>query len=100
MHLRTLVIITNADGTLAADTMGPEATNVEVGLLQALVSEQEPGTEDRLGKDVEDGIGDDLLIDIHVAGAVSDTPDAAKKVSGLFMPGLEQIILTLGRQSR
>jgi hypothetical protein len=43
------------------------------------VGEQEPGTEDGLGKDVQNGVGDNLLVDVEVAAAVGDTPDAMNK---------------------
>ena len=65
--------------------MSPEAAKVDVGLWHADVGEQEPGSEDRLGKDVQDSIGDDLLVDAHVAGAVGDTPDAVDGVSNVLL---------------
>lgn len=40
------------------------------------MGEEEPGAEDGLGQDVEHGVRDDLLVDVHVAGAVGDAPDA------------------------
>lgn len=40
------------------------------------MGEQEPGAENGLGEDVEDGVGDDLLVNVHVAGAVGNAPDA------------------------
>jgi hypothetical protein len=46
------------------------------------VGEEEPGTEDGLGKDVKDGVGNDLLVNGGVAGAVGDTPDTERGVSG------------------
>lgn len=39
------------------------------------MSEQEPEAEDRLGENVEDGVGDDLAIDADVAGPIGDAPD-------------------------
>lgn len=75
MHLGTLVVVTDADGTLLAETLAPEAAELNVGLGDAGVGEEEPGTEDGLGEDVKDGVGDDLLVNIHVAGAVGNTPD-------------------------
>jgi len=78
-HLSTLVIVTNADSALAGETLAPEATELDLSLRDALVGEQKPCTEDRLGKDIKDGVGDDLLIDTDLAGAVSNTPDAGKK---------------------
>lgn len=75
MRLCTLVILTNTDGTLAADTVGPEATKLNLSLRHALVSEEQPGTEDGLGEKVEDGVGNDLLVDRHLAGAIGNTPN-------------------------
>jgi hypothetical protein len=79
--LRTLVVIADTDGALTLQALRPEAANFNVGLWDALVSEQEPGTEDWLGKDVQDGVSDDLLVHVHVARAVGNTPDAASVVS-------------------
>ena len=81
IHLGTLVVVTNADGALVAETLAPEATDLNVGLGDALVGEKEPGTEDGLGEDVKDGVGNDLLVDGGSAGAVSDTPDTGNGVS-------------------
>jgi len=55
--------------------MGPEAVEIDVGLWKVDVSEQEPGTEDWLGENVKDGVGDDFLINVHVAATVGDAPD-------------------------
>jgi len=75
-RLCTLVILTNTDSTLAADTVGPEATKLDLSLGHALVGEEQPGTEDGLGEQVKDGVGNDLLVNGHLAGAIGDTPDA------------------------
>jgi hypothetical protein len=64
------------------------------------VGEEEPGTEDGLGEDVEDGVGNDLLVNVHVAGAISDTPNTVKSVSNSFSVEFIAIKLTWGRQSR
>lgn len=79
-RLRALVIVTDADGALLAEALAPEATELDVGLGDALVGEEEPGAEDGLGEDVEDGVGDDLLVNVHVAGAVGDAPDAGESL--------------------
>ena len=42
------------------------------------MSEKEPEAEDGFGENVKDGIGDDLSVDINLAGSVGDTPDAAQ----------------------
>ena len=43
---------------------------------QRVVGEEEPEAEDGLGKDIKDGVADDLSVDIDVAGSVGNTPDA------------------------
>ena len=73
--LSTLVVVTDTDAALARKSLGPESTDVNVGLWHADVGEEQPGTEDWLGQDVEDSVGDDLLINVHVAATISDTPD-------------------------
>ncbi len=92
MRLRTLVVITDADGTVFAQTMGPEAFNVGgAGLVRRIVqdgmddlpghgvmSEEEPESENGLGENVKNGIGDDLGVDVGDAGTISDTPDAVE----------------------
>ncbi len=82
--LCTLIIITNADGALAAEAVGPEAAKVYIGLRHGLMREQEPSTEHWLGKDVKNSVGQDLLVDIHVAGAIGDTPDAVTGISSVY----------------
>lgn len=74
--LCTLIILTNADSTLAADTVGPEATELDLSLGHALVGEEQPSTKDRLGEQIEDGVGNDLLVNGHLARAVGNTPNA------------------------
>lgn len=83
--LCALIVIANADGTLAAETVGPEATDVDVGLRDAGVSEQQPGTKDRLGEDVENSVGDDLLVDAQIAAAIGNAPDTNTLVSKAFI---------------
>ena len=39
------------------------------------MSDDQPGTEDGLGKNVEDGVGDDLAVNTNTAGTVSEAPD-------------------------
>ena len=43
--------------------MGPEPAEVDVGLRHVHVGEEEPQTEDGLGKHVENGVSNDLSID-------------------------------------
>lgn len=40
------------------------------------MGKEEPGSEDGLGKDVEDSVCDNLGVNVDVARSISDTPDA------------------------
>lgn len=73
-HLRTIIVL-DADAALAAEALAPEAGDVDVGLRDAGVGDEQPQAEDGLGEDVEDGVGDDLAVDTDGAGAVSKAPD-------------------------
>ena len=74
MHLST-VIVTDAESALTVETVGPEATKVDISLAELGVSDDQPGTEDGLSKNIKDGIGNDLAIDTNLAGTVSEAPD-------------------------
>jgi len=67
-----LIILTNSQRTLSVQSVNPEAID-RAGILA--VGEQEPEAEDWLGKDVQDGIGNDLSINRPPTGTISDTPD-------------------------
>ena len=43
---------------------------------QTVMGEEQPEAKDGLGKNVEDGIGNDLSIDARDARSISNTPDA------------------------
>lgn len=70
------IIITETESTLAVKTVGPEATKVNIGLTELSMGDDQPGTEDGLSKYIENSVGDDLAIDTHTAGTVSEAPDA------------------------
>jgi hypothetical protein len=74
-HLSTVLIVTDTEGTVIADAVGPETTDVEVNLGHALVSKEEPKTEDGLGKDIKNSVGNDLSVNAGLARAVGNTPD-------------------------
>lgn len=74
MHLST-VIVTKTEGALTVKAIGPEAAEVNIGLTELSVGDDQPSTEDGLSKDVEDGVGDDLAINTNTAGTVSKAPD-------------------------
>lgn len=98
--LSTLVVVADTDGALLAKTVGPEAADVDVGLRHAGVGEEQPSTENWLGEDIQNSVGDDLLVNVHVAATVGNTPDARKIVSLVLQISREVNELTLGRQSR
>jgi hypothetical protein len=76
MHLRA-ILLTDADSTFAVETVGPEAVELNIALAHVGVDNQEPGTEDTLGKDIEHGVGDDLSVDADLASTIGDTPDTS-----------------------
>ena len=76
--LRAFVVVANADAALGAKTVRPEPAELDVGLRQAGVGQQEPKAEDRLGEDVKNGVSDDLSVHGQQAGTVSNAPDAAR----------------------
>ena len=74
--LRTLVIVTDTQGAFLLHSMGPEALEGG-GAGHGVMGEEKPEAEDRLGKNVEYSVGDNLGIDVDVSGAISNTPDAS-----------------------
>jgi hypothetical protein len=74
MHLST-VIVTKAESTLTVETVGPEAAKVNISLTELSVGDDQPGTEDGLSKNIENGVGDDLAVNTDTAGAISEAPD-------------------------
>ena len=76
-ELRAVIVKTQS--TLAVQAVGPEATEINVSLGDLLMGDDEPGAEDGLGKDIQDGVGDDLAIDGEVASSISNTPDTKSR---------------------
>lgn len=74
MRLST-VIVTETESTLTVKAVGPEAAEVNIGLAELSVGDDQPSTEDGLSKNIEDGVGDDLAINANTAGTVSEAPD-------------------------
>jgi len=74
--------------------MGPEATKLDIALWQVGMGDEQPGTEDGLGEDIKDGIGNNFLVDIENAGTVSNTPDnwvGCPKDKGIKGDGSEEL---------
>ena len=84
------VVVVKAEGTLTVQTVGPEATDLNLALAKLSVGEQQPGAEDGLGQDVEDGVGNDLAINTNTAGAVGKSPDTVM-VSSAGERGLSDV---------
>ena len=98
MHLST-VVLTDADGTLAAETVSPEAVELNIALAHVGVGNKEPGTEDTLGKDIEDGVSDNLAIDTNPAGTICETPNTGELLA-VTRSVIDLGKLTWGRRSR
>jgi hypothetical protein len=75
MNCLRAVVLAEADGTVTVETVGPEASKLDVTLTQLGVSDQEPGTEDTLGENVQDSISNDLAVNTDLAGTVGKTPN-------------------------
>lgn len=56
------IIVTKTDGTLATQSIRPESTEVNVGLSDLGMGQEQPDAEDGLGEDVQNGVGDNLSI--------------------------------------
>lgn len=98
-YLSTLVIVTDTNGALVGETVSPEAADLDVDLRGTAVGEKQPSAEDWLGEDVQNGVGDDLLVDVGLTAAISHTPDAATDIRCCrFEQATTE--LTLGRQSK
>ena len=62
--LSTLIVVSDANATFRAEAMSPEAANGSSG-GQSIVREEKPEAEDRLGKNVKNGISDDLTVNVQ-----------------------------------
>jgi len=71
-YLSTLIVI-DADGSLASQTVAPPSINGCSSITA--MGEQEPETEDWLGKNIKNGIGDDFTINRPLASSITNTPN-------------------------
>ena len=69
------IILADADGTVTVEAVGPETTQLNIALAQVGMGKEEPGTEDTLGKDIQNGISDDLAVNTNLARTIGETPD-------------------------
>lgn len=73
IHSLSALVVIEAESTLGGKTVSPEALN---GLSIRLgVCSKEPETENWLGENIENSVGDDLTIDGEDAGSITKTPD-------------------------
>ena len=78
-RLSTVVLKTNS--TLATESVGPEAAKIDVGLGDFGMGDQKPDTEDGLGEDVKNSVGNDLSVNGQLARAISDAPNTVLSIS-------------------
>ena len=69
------IVITKAKGALAVDAVGPESSQINIGLWDPGVGEEQPNTKDGFGQEVEHGIGDDFGVDRNLASTLGECPD-------------------------
>ena len=93
------IVLTDADGTLPVEAVGPETVELNIAFAEIGMGNQEPGTEDTLGKNIQDSVGDNLAVNTDDAGTISKTPDT-KVLLGSRHIGMQTWRLTWGRQSR
>ena len=76
--LRT-IIFTDADGAVTVETVSPETSKLNLAFGHVSVLNEKPGTEDTLGKDIQDSIGNDLAIDTDFTRSICQTPDTVTR---------------------
>lgn len=73
-----IIVAWNSDAADATPTLCPESLKRRGGAGHAVVSEDEPGTEDWLSEYVQHSIADDLAVDSDKSATIGNTPDAMK----------------------
>jgi len=73
-HL-SAILVTKAERALAAETIGPETSKINVGLWDPGVGNEEPDAEDWLRKKVENSVGDDFGVHRDLSSSVGDSPN-------------------------
>lgn len=69
------VVLTETYRSVPVEAVGPESAKLNIALAQVSVGNQEPGTKDTLGQDVEDGVGNNLAVNANPASTIGKTPD-------------------------
>lgn len=96
-HL-SFIVITNSDAALCAEAIGPESLQGWGGAGHAVVGEQEPEAEDWLGKNIENGVANNLSIETNKSATIGNTPNAIYELD--CESNEDRRVLTLGRRSR
>lgn len=92
------IVLTNSDGTLTAEAVSPEAVQLNIALAEIGVGNEKPGAKDTLGKNIEDGVSNNLTVNTNHTRTVSKTPNAALLLT-LVICGIRGR-LTWDRQSK
>jgi hypothetical protein len=86
-HLST-VVFANTNATVAVESIGPEAVDLDVALGKVTEREEQPQAKDALGQHIEHSIGNGFLVDTQDAAASSKSPDDwVRKVQGEGIDG-------------
>lgn len=81
MFRRLSFIIVSDTELTSTPTLRPEAVQGWRSAGHAIVGEEEPETEDRLGEDVKNGVTNNLSVDTDELSTFSKTPDTGETVS-------------------
>lgn len=69
------LVVSDPKAALASPAVSPESIKRWRGAGHAVVSEQEPEAEDRLGKNIKNSVGNDFDIQTNKTATIGDTPD-------------------------
>lgn len=73
--LSAFIVITNADGSLFAKSLRPEAADRWLVGTHAVMGEEEPETKDGLSEDIKDSVGNDFLVEIGNTTTIGNAPN-------------------------
>ncbi len=74
-----LLLVANADSSLGRKALGPVPCQVDVGLCEGAVADEQPEAENRLHQKIEDGIDDDLGVDSRPLAKSRNGPDTTSR---------------------
>ena len=74
-----LLLVANANSSLGGKTLRPVSSQVDVGLCEGAVADEQPETEDRLHQKIEDSIDEDLGVDARPLAKRRNSPDTTSR---------------------